>query len=69
MQSETVFPVDEGTVITVTCPDDYNLEGDGEVTCIHGTNFGTNMPRFPRCEVKSKYSELKYQHYYILYSR
>ena len=45
MATDTVFPVEEGTILTVSCNDGYQLGGDNQVTCAETTEFSfTNEP-------------------------
>ena len=46
MASDTVFPVEEGTILTVSCNDGYQLGGDNQVTCTKDVEFSyTNEPK------------------------
>ena len=48
METETQFPVDKGTTLTVSCTESYELVGDSEITC-NGNNdefsYETTQPR------------------------
>ena len=39
MATDTVFPVEEGTILTVSCNEGYQLGGDEQVTCTEDTEF------------------------------
>ena len=50
------FPVAEGTVVTVSCEDGYQLIGDSEVTCSLETDALFDYSDEPRC---GEYLDLK----------
>ena len=39
MKTKTTFPVTEGTEVSLTCKDGYELSGDKTVTCVKDTEF------------------------------
>ena len=47
LRTETVFPVNHGTVVTVTCSGSLELRGDSEITCGDTTVFNFNEK--PKC--------------------
>ncbi|KAL5272276.1 hypothetical protein ACHWQZ_G000482 [Mnemiopsis leidyi] len=54
IRTETTFPVDTGTELTVTCEDEFLLKGSDTVTCTDDTTF--NSDTTPAC-VGTTYSE------------
>ena len=50
MATDTVFPVKEGTILTVSCNEGYQLDGDKHVTCIKDTEFSHTSE--PKCGKK-----------------
>ncbi|KAL5258014.1 hypothetical protein ACHWQZ_G012833 [Mnemiopsis leidyi] len=47
LRTETAFPVDTGTELTVTCEDEFLLKGSDTVTCTEDTTF--NSDTTPAC--------------------
>ena len=46
MTTDTGFPVDVGTFLTVSCDDGYQLDGDKHVTCTKYMEFSyTSKPK------------------------
>ena len=46
--TEETFPVDTGTVLTVTCEEQFLLRGSNTVTCTEGTSYFTDIT--PTCQ-------------------
>ena len=49
MVTDKSFPVAEGTVMTVSCEDGYQLSGDNELTCSLETDALFDYSDEPRC--------------------
>ena len=49
MAADKSFPVAEGTVVTVSCEEGYQLIGDTEVTCSLQTDTLFDYSDEPRC--------------------
>jgi hypothetical protein len=47
LTTETKFPVNKGTVLTVSCEEGFKLSGSNTVTCTEGTTFSTDTT--PTC--------------------
>ena len=47
LRTETTFPVDTGTELTVTCEDGFLQRGSDTVTCTEGTTFTNDVA--PTC--------------------
>ena len=41
LTTEATFPVDEGTVLTVSCEEGFLLRGSNTITCTEGTTFSS----------------------------
>ena len=46
--TEETFPVDTGTVLTVSCVEEFLLRGSYTVTCTEGTSYSTDTT--PTCQ-------------------
>ena len=46
--TEVTFPVEEGTVLTVSCEDQFLMRGSNTVTCTEGTSYFTD--KTPTCQ-------------------
>ena len=55
MVADKQFPVSEGSVISLSCKEGYQLKGDNLVTCQHDTQF--QFLREPECGSKFNLSE------------
>ena len=49
MVPDKTFPVVHGTVLTLSCKDGHQMNGDKEVTCIVGTEFSYSETNSPEC--------------------
>ena len=49
METETQFPVDKGTKLTVSCTGSYKLVGDSEITCNGNDDFLYDSAKEPQC--------------------
>ena len=49
MVADKTFPVTEGTVVTVSCREGYQLMGDSEVTCSLETDTLFDYSDEPQC--------------------
>ena len=53
--TEQVFPIPAGTVLTLSCEEDFHLIGSKTLTCQHGEHYyhGENEGE-PKCEPSSE---------------
>ena len=56
LTTEATFPVDEGTVLTVSCEEGFLLRGSNTITCTEGTTFSS--ANTPTCVELSEFSVL-----------
>ena len=58
LTTEATFPVEEGTVLTVSCEERFLLKGSNTITCIaEGTTFSSTTT--PTCVELGEFSVLK----------
>ena len=64
MVPDKTFPVVHGTVLTLSCKDGHQMNGDKEVTCIVGTEFSySDETHSPEC---GKNSDLVFYFQFVI---
>ena len=56
LTTEATFPVEAGTVLTVSCEEGFLLRGSNTITCTEGTTFSS--ANTPTCVELSEFSVL-----------
>ena len=57
LTTEATFPVEAGTVLTVSCEERFLLRGSNTITCTEGTTFSSTTT--PTCVELGEFSVLK----------